>query len=373
MFAVEHFEPKETLPHRTWLFLGGRGTGKSKVMQSVLYDLRDRIDAMFLITPTPETQDEFAAFMPRAFIYSQVDPAIMEKISELGKTLKAAGRSRNFLLVIDDCAYDRKFTKSEELLKQLFNGRHSNVTLFYSTQYLMYVPPAIRDNIDYVFVGKNQNATAKAKLFDIYFDMFDKRQDFSLVLNECTKDWGFLVGDRLNTGNMINDRVKLYRGQVHLPAFRIGPRIYFDLTEKYRIGPQAKAAKAAAAAAAAKAAAAAAESTGRGRKRVRGGGGVKAGGGADADEGGDDRYDDGDGDDDADDDDERAVVSSSRSHAPPQYNDLGPLAVAGGASGKPTPRKPPTVKQGLMSMTQPARVLKVKLLKRRRTSATAAL
>lgn len=240
MISIDHFEPSEAEPHRAWLFIGARGTGKSKCIRSVIYDMKKKLDAVFLISPTKETQDEFAEFTARCFIFEKVSVDIISKISLMGQQLMEQGRDRNFLVVIDDCAYDKSLVKNQAFILELFNGRHHNVALFYSSQYMMFVPPFMRDNVDYIFVGYDMNKKNKNKLFEAFFGMFDSIKDFNIVMNECTQDYGFLVRDRITKGKTINDNVKMYKGRIDLPPFRVGPKIYFELTNKYRIGAASK-------------------------------------------------------------------------------------------------------------------------------------
>lgn len=236
MLTVGFFEPKEAKDNCTWLFLGGRGSGKTTTMRSVLRDMgRDRFDVVFLIAPNKDTRDEFDC-IPDAFKYSQVDPGLLSHISSVGQHLKESGKERRILVVLDDCAYDQKFSRSEAMVKELMNGRHHGITLFYSSQYLTACPPKCRDNFDYVFVGRNQNTKNRKALMEQYFTYFDHIKDFNMVLNSCTQDYGFLVCDRKTNGKLINDHIKTYRGDITLGPFMVGKKIFFELAEKYRAG-----------------------------------------------------------------------------------------------------------------------------------------
>lgn len=197
--------------------------------------MRDRFDALFLLSPTTETQEEYAPFSLRCFHFKEINADVAKRVSDVGRELIEMGKPRNLLLVIDDCAYDKKLTKDEKFIREIFNGRHHNVTIFYSAQYLNFVPPFFRENADYIFVGKDLSRKNKQKLYDEFFSMFDSVKDFSYVMTECTKNYGFIVCDRLIQGTAINDSVKMYRGRPKLPPFRIGHKIFWELEQKYHI------------------------------------------------------------------------------------------------------------------------------------------
>lgn len=56
----------------------------------------------------------------------------------------------NFVLIIDDCMTDTKWTKSPCFNECVFNGRHPQIHLFVTTQYYKLMSKSLRASFDFV-------------------------------------------------------------------------------------------------------------------------------------------------------------------------------------------------------------------------------
>ena len=54
-YELRQFDPASCKPHRIWLIIGARGTGKSKLMQDLVYKTRKNYDLGMVMTATTST------------------------------------------------------------------------------------------------------------------------------------------------------------------------------------------------------------------------------------------------------------------------------------------------------------------------------
>ena len=81
------------------------------------------------------------------------------------------------------------------------NGRHWKILFMITMQYCMDLPPALRANIDYVFILRENIIQNREKLWKNFFGIFPTFDSFSEVMNACTENYECLVLD--NTSKVI--------------------------------------------------------------------------------------------------------------------------------------------------------------------------
>jgi len=75
----------------------------------------------------------------------------------------------------------------------------------------MGISPALRTNIDYVFIFKENIKKNKERLYEHYAGMFPTLQVFEQVLEQVTQDYGCLVIDNRASGSKLEDQVFWYK------------------------------------------------------------------------------------------------------------------------------------------------------------------
>jgi hypothetical protein len=151
-------------------------------------------------------------------------------------------------LVLDDCMAERcedskgkkskKVMQSEDIEKVFKLGRHYKLFFICAMQYIKDAPPAIRGNVDYVFVFDTNSGEEKEKLWKEYFNMFTYR-DFCKVFSTCVgQKYNCIVLDvrksRGSPGSGIyfycaTDRTSKAGGA----AFQVGRSLFWDLSRYY--------------------------------------------------------------------------------------------------------------------------------------------
>jgi energy-coupling factor transporter ATP-binding protein EcfA2 len=230
-YRLNEFDPSTTKEHRIWLIIGPRGSGKSALLTDILFHTRNNYDIGVAFTATTSTVDTFKQFLPHSLIYKNgYDYDKGEQILRCAKDHTERGRQKNTLIVLDDCMFDSKVMKANAMTEVHLNGRHSSITLFNTTQYVMStIPPIVRTNVDYVLVLQDSVLTNRKRLFEYFFGNFPNFKEFDTVMQQVTAHHGCLVLDKTQTSPKVSDAVFYYKAKTDLPRFRIGKPGYFRL------------------------------------------------------------------------------------------------------------------------------------------------
>jgi hypothetical protein len=168
---LKKFNPATMPDNATCVFLGRRRTGKSTLVTDILW-YKKHLPAGVVMSATEDGNGHFRQFVPDLFIYNDFSRDAAEKLLERQKRLKAAGKYSPVFFLMDDCMYDKTRMK-EPIIREIFmNGRHYNIFFLFTAQYAMDVPPAIRGNIDYVFVLRENIRKNRENLYESFFGCF---------------------------------------------------------------------------------------------------------------------------------------------------------------------------------------------------------
>jgi len=123
--------------------------------------------------------------------------------------------SRTFV-ILDDCmAYDKKW-KNDPAVKCIFmNGRYLKMTFVLSSQNALGLPPDLRNNVDFVFLCRENRTEVREKLYKSWGSIFPDKNVFYKALTECTSDYKCLVIDNVEKKDVLTDRVFWYKSKIH--------------------------------------------------------------------------------------------------------------------------------------------------------------
>lgn len=226
--------------NKVYLCIGRRGTGKTTLLLDILYNLSlsRKIDMAVLMTPTYETREIFIRnkIIPESCVYTTYEEQSLIRLIDVLKTLVAHGRKRRVVIILDDCMFEKRIMRSVLMRDIHMNGRHFNITLIFSAQYLVDVPSDIRSQVDYVFALKEPIISNRIKLWKFFFGIFRRYDDFERTFTECTADYDCIVLDNTQASNVITQCVYWYRACVKLPPFTLGGHAFWKLDAILRRG-----------------------------------------------------------------------------------------------------------------------------------------
>jgi hypothetical protein len=219
---IRKFDPRTIDPCRICVFIGRRGSGKSCTVTDILYHQR-KIPMGVVMSGTEESNEHYQQYVPDSFIYGKYEPDVIKKvISHQKKVVKKmsakekedfSNPSRSVFILLDDCMFDNKWTRSEDMRCIFMNGRHYRIFLGLTIQYVMDLPPSLRGQCDYVFVFKENILENKQKLWKHLFGIFPTFDAFNEVFTQCTENYECLVLNVRSTSNKIEDVVFWYKAK----------------------------------------------------------------------------------------------------------------------------------------------------------------
>lgn len=222
-FDLREFDMNQIGSNKIIVFIGKRGTGKSCLVVDYLYNNRD-IPICTVISPTDEFNLTYKPHIPDVLIHDEYTPELVEKFLKrqmnMTKNYKQNPKYKNVdprgALIMDDCLADAKQWINDSSIKWIFmNGRHANVTLLITMQYVMGLSPELRTNVDYIFICKEPKLGNRKKLYEHYCGIFPSFEMFNQVLMSCTNDYGCLVIDNNSISDRLEDQVFWYKAEMH--------------------------------------------------------------------------------------------------------------------------------------------------------------
>jgi energy-coupling factor transporter ATP-binding protein EcfA2 len=226
-FRIKQWDCDSLRDGRIILLVGRRGSGKSTMMENIMYALRDRLDVGVAMTPTEESMDAFRAHIPETFVYPAYDVAQVQRLLSAQRVRLAERRAlRHVYVFLDDCMYDKAILKSVVMRDLFMNGRHLRITLCMAMQYLMDMGPDLRTQCDYVICMAEKIQSNRHKLWKYFFGVFERYEHFGRVLDATTADYGALILDNTVQSSAATDCVFWYRATLSLPPFFIGSRTF---------------------------------------------------------------------------------------------------------------------------------------------------
>lgn len=223
------------------VLIGRRDTGKSYLVRDLLYYHQD-IPIGTVISGTEEGNGFYGKLVPKLFIHNEYNTAIIENIlkrqkqvlKQINKELQQFNRTtidpRTFV-ILDDCLYDNSWSR-DKLMRCLFlNGRHWKVMLVITMQFALGIPPALRTNIDYVFILRDPYLSNRRRIYENYAGMFATFEAFCQVMDQCTENYECLVINNNTKSNKLQDQIFWYKADGH-GDFRLGSREFWELSKQ---------------------------------------------------------------------------------------------------------------------------------------------
>lgn len=182
-------------PDFTVLIVGKRGTGKTTVVRDICYHMEKHtpIPLVMAVSPTEDTNASLGQFIPKCLVHSTLRPDLIAKLMEEQRSANENGKNRAALLILDDCAYNRKALAAKSMVELFMNGRHRRLGVIVTTQYLLSVPPQLRANVDLVVALKDNSVNTRKKLWAEYFGMYDTYGSFCRVFDAVAQNHDALV------------------------------------------------------------------------------------------------------------------------------------------------------------------------------------
>jgi hypothetical protein len=215
------------------LFIGRRGTGKSWLIKDLMW-YKQKFPIGTVISGTEGANAFYSAMVPSLFIHEEFNSTIISNVlkrqdaitKQIRKEKDLRGSSamdRRAFIVMDDCLYDNKWIGDKYVRSLFMNGRHYGLLYILAIQYVMGIPPVLRGQVDYVFILRENQVSARKRIFEQFAGIFPTFELFCQIMDQCTENYECLVIHNGSKTNRLEDCVFWYKAAPH-PDFKIGSR-----------------------------------------------------------------------------------------------------------------------------------------------------
>lgn len=229
--TLRKFDLSQMKDDSTVMVLGKRGAGKSTILRHVMY-VKRHLPFGIACSGTEEGNGAFSKMIPKMFVYSDYDSkAIIRMIERQRKMADTPQGCAPAFLVLDDCLYDAGVLKRKEIRQLFLNGRHYKFFTAVTAQFAGDVPPAIRANIDYLFICRENVIQNRKRIWENFFGMVENFKHFQALMDQTTENHEVLVLDNTCKSNKIEDAVYWFKAKHDLPPFRMGCRQFWEFSK----------------------------------------------------------------------------------------------------------------------------------------------
>ena len=198
-------------------FCAKRNSGKSQLLRYLVTCSKHQFSKVFVICPTESVNHFYKDLVPYQNIFPQYKEewveSLISKMTEInaGKNDKDA---KHILLILDDCCSDSNFHQSKTLKKLATRGRHIKIAVMITCQYIYQIPPVIRNNCDYIYVGQMNQQGLKLLTSEFLMGNISPKE-FEDLYHSNTNDYNFLVINNNSTTD--NNDIKQIYGRIKTP------------------------------------------------------------------------------------------------------------------------------------------------------------
>lgn len=213
------------------VFIGRRRTGKSTLVRDLLYH-HQNIPMGCVISGTEESNGFFKKIVPPMFIHGEYNPIILANFVKRQKLVvqkieqdKDRGVNSNIdpraFMILDDCMYDDSWTHDKNIRNLFMNGRHFKVFFIITMQFPLGIQPALRTNVDYVFILREPYMNNRRRLYENYGSAFPSFEFFCQMMDQCTQNYECIVINNNTQSNKLEDTIFWYKAEIQ-GEFKLG-------------------------------------------------------------------------------------------------------------------------------------------------------
>jgi energy-coupling factor transporter ATP-binding protein EcfA2 len=164
---------------KTIMIIGKRGMGKTTLIKNILNNATSANDDIIIITPSVKFTGEYG-------MYKDVYENVSDILPTISKNAMVTTINTNpCSIVLEDAMRDTTLTEDVHFRNIIFNSRHFNIQVIISMQYALGLSPALRGNIDYVFIFNILSLNEKKRIYEQYGQSCDSFLQFSAILDSC--------------------------------------------------------------------------------------------------------------------------------------------------------------------------------------------
>lgn len=219
---------------------GRSGAGKSTIIKSLLYEKSHLFPCGMVMSGTEDTNGFYGKFMPSTFIYNKLDNDKVKQFFIRQKVAKKHLKNPWAVLLLDDVMDNPKMFNNPLWSGILKMGRHYSMWLIIASQYMMELNPALRTNIDGVFILREPSLRNRKLLYENYASVIPDFNLFNQLMDVLTQDYCALYIHNRSMSNDWRDCVFWYKAKTNIPPdWKFGAKDFWKF-HKQRYDPEYK-------------------------------------------------------------------------------------------------------------------------------------
>ena len=220
---IKFFDPNTIATDSILFIIGRRGSGKSTVAEDIM-SFFTYIKHGVCVSKTDKMNQFWTQHIPSSFIHHQFSDDIIYNLikfqeKQFYKAFKELGRKPEpneiepAFAIFDDVTYDKNFLRSKATRELFMNGRHYNIFVLITCQYLMDMGPDLRNQVDYVILLKDNVVKNREKIYDYFAGVFPTYAAFYQTFRTCTEGREAMVINNRSLSYNVDDCIFFYQAK----------------------------------------------------------------------------------------------------------------------------------------------------------------
>ena len=209
------------------------GKNTSNITKDLLYNIKE-IPVGVCITKT----NDYDKHIPYKFIYNEYSPQILDNILKRQRIIvknvmdnlkvMKINDSELFILIDNNCISNLSSFSTDKNMRELFfNIRSYHIRYILNSDYPILLTPMLRSNIDLIFIKGNTNMNYKKDIYDKYASIFPSFEIFCNILEECSRNNGYLVIHMSSNSIKLEEKI-FYYNPIDYGDFKVGCDDYWN-------------------------------------------------------------------------------------------------------------------------------------------------
>jgi len=201
-------------------------THNTTLISSILYAKKHIIPVGIVFSGTEDSNGFYKKIFPDTFVFDKYDEGQLEKFRDRQKKAIKYLENPWAVILLDDCTDKPAVFRQPLQLDYYKNGRHWKMLYILSLQYCMDVYPAIRSNVDGIFILRETVRNNRKALYDNYASVIPDYGLFCDLMDNLTNDYTALYINNSVQSNNWQDCVFYYKA-IPPPDFKFGCNDYW--------------------------------------------------------------------------------------------------------------------------------------------------
>jgi GTPase SAR1 family protein len=228
---------------RCIVVLGQRNRGKSTLVREILTHINGTQMPRYVVfaktEPATGAYTEYG--IPTSYIWTEWDKDALIAIYEAQIMLQKLKHQQKLpddmtdtrlVLVVDDFGYDKTIWHAPIWQEIFMNGRHHNIYVIVVLQYAMMIPPALRSQIDILFM-LNERVKKNLRAINEHLISTLTLQELESMVSAITRDYRAIVYDNTETNSDIESIIFFLKARPNLRE-QMGSEMYRTMDMQYR-------------------------------------------------------------------------------------------------------------------------------------------